>query len=1024
MRGHVLLALLGSVGLAVGFSALIAYPSAARQSDEPVQPAQPASPPPPAVQPGQNAEEVQRILRGIQEEAAKHAATPQPPAVVQPVVPPLTPPATAPATAPASGKSNGGAKGEPTDASKKDQTNGKGGATKSTGSGRDATKSPRTGGGKDSPRVPNNQPGAGAAPKANPMAPSNVNMTGMAQPGGAGGGEASVVPPVETAFSDDGKNFVFNFTDATELAVIVQFVQQAMNLQIIATDSGLIGQKVVLMTPITVTTEQVLPFLTSLLEAKGYTMTRDTRGIYIISPSNQINVSFGRDPNNSTRVIPTPGLKPMAIQGVINTLLNANRGAGGGGSASQPQFLDDLGVIIITDTPNNIAMVESAVKVLVEEQAKVTIQRFPVVNVAAASARDRVIELLGSGILSRPVGIQGGANPAGIAQGASGSMSNIPERLSLDASTNALLFRGRADESILLVRLLQLVDVPNQLDARWYNIGSRAAETVVDAARQQQLGDVRYFEGGESGGGNTGATGLTSRGRVGGQPNVPGFQQQGQSDVTGAGFVVYPDAGGFIYRGTTQQHARVEKLIKDLGPLSEFDDTITYEFIKLKHSKATDLATTVTDLLNNSTASGNSGSLLSPRLGQGSRRDTATSRTRDRERQVSGDADPRAAAAAAVAGEVTEINSEDVHVLADEPTNQVVVKAPKRLQPQLKALINKLDLRRPQVFIEAKIVAISTSDDFRLSAEVQQIIGQFALNTNFGLGTIGTAASGTTGSTGTLLDRKNASTNLSGLTTALIRSKDVPFIINAIQRNTDSRIVASPQVLVDDNEEATVESLDQQPTLTTTLGSGTTSNNTTQSFGGFEPAGPRLTVKPQISEGGYMKLEYEIELSSFTGESTVAGVPPPKQENRVKADSVTVPSDTTIVVGGLTFEQTNNTVSGIPLLQDIPLVGNLFKDTRKSNRNITLYVFITPKIMRDPSFADLRLLTTKPLSDSRLAQELPPSQHERIDVIDPARAQTETRMEDRIVRQKEEFEIVEPEPKNKKGNRKSGTMYE
>lgn len=982
-----LLAVLAAAGLAAGISAAAAFAS---QEGQPPQQS-PADDPEAKSQ----AEEKARLMERLRREAERMGASMPPPPAPAGEKPAAASPSQPAPTTPGAAQPGPGEKAQP------EEAKGPGADPKSG--------QPADGKGAGRPVSPARQPGAApatGAPRtaAQPRPAAGASTAAAGQPGSApANGAAAAVPPPGSSIVDDGTGFLLNLTNETSLGVIVQFYQQELGLQIIATDGGFVDQQVVLMQPVQIPIEKAIPFLTFLLEQKGYTMSKDDRGIYIISPVNQIIVNPGSDPNNTTQIIPTPGLKPSSIQGPVTTLINATRGAAGG-VASQPVFLDDLGVIIMTDSPNAIAVVRQFIDQLVEAQKEVRIARYPIVHISAAAARDRVIELLGSGIISRPVGGQPGANPALAAAGVGGSISNIPDRVTLDSSTNALLFRGRPDEGALLQSLIQLVDVPNAMESRWYPIGTRAAETVVDMARRQQLGEVAYFESSDTGTGAAGGVGVTrTRGAV---PQAAG--QQGAQEVPGAGFVVYPESGGFIYRGTVQQHARVKKLIEDLGPLSEFDDTITYEFIKLKHSKAVDVEQTVSDLLSGQSSAGNRGALLGRNLSSRDRsRQTATERTRDIQRRAAGEEDPAAPGAAVAGDAVSEITDENVFVQADEPNNQIIVKAPRRLQPQIRRLIEKIDLRRPQVFIEAKIVAITTGDDFRLAAEVQQIVGQFALNTNFGLGTLGT------GTAGAFTDRKTVGTGLPGITTALIRSQDVPFIITAIERNTDSRIVASPQVLVDDNEEATVESLDQQPTLTTSI--GVNNQNNTQSFGGFEPAGPRLTITPQISDGGYLKLNYEIELSSFTGQSNTAGVPPAKQENRVRAESVTVPSDTTIVVGGLTFEQVNTTISGVPLLKDIPWVGQLFKDTRKNNRNITLYVFITPKIMRDPAFADLRLITRKPLSDARIAQEIPPPERERIDVLDTARADTRRKREEQIDKRKDEFEVVDPEsPEAKK----------
>ena len=75
---------------------------------------------------------------------------------------------------------------------------------------------------------------------------------------------------------------------------------------------------------------------------------------------------------------------------------------------------------------------------------------------------------------------------------------------------------------------------------------------------------------------------------------------------------------------------------------------------------------------------------------------------------------------------------------------------------------------------------------------------------------------------------------------------------------------------------------------------------------------------------------------------------------------MTIPTDSTIVVGGITVENAQETIAKIPLLGDIPLIGLLFSDTNTSSSNSILYIFITPRIMTDPNFADLKLLTEGP----------------------------------------------------------------
>lgn len=96
-------------------------------------------------------------------------------------------------------------------------------------------------------------------------------------------------------------------------------------------------------------------------------------------------------------------------------------------------------------------------------------------------------------------------------------------------------------------------------------------------------------------------------------------------------------------------------------------------------------------------------------------------------------------------------------------------------------------------------------------------------------------------------------------------------------------------------------------------------------------------------------------------------MPPPKLTNTVTADSVTVPSDFTVVVGGLTVDSKTKTVVKVPFLGDLPLVGLLFQDRNTGEKKTTLYVFLTPRVVRDP--ADIRLLSVQPKLDVGLPPE-------------------------------------------------------
>jgi len=727
---------------------------------------------------------------------------------------------------------------------------------------------------------------------------------------------------------------------------------------------------------------RVLEFLTSLLETKGYTIVRNDIGHYIVRPVAGLAATgiSGNDPFSSTQVIPTPGIKPSALQGALIGL---------GGSTTSIVALDDLGVLLVTDAPQRTKQIRELVDRLVKERSAVKIQRLDVKYIAANTARERVLALLGENVPGTPVpapGFQqpGAKNPGGAPAGGTGGFATgatlWQARISVDPQSNALFVQGREDEAKYIRELLDLVDVPNSLTSTFYAVGNKAAEAIAAAGVRLGLGDVTRYQGTDTSAGRTGTPGIA-------QPPVqPGFpqQQQQQSGAPGSGFVIYPDMGGFMYHGTPVQHAEVAELVRSLERLT-LNEAVTYEFYKLKHAKAADVADIVQNLLQNQLPSENQGPLLGGLSRQNQQPGTARNprNPRDRTRNPVDTTRPagetsRGAVGGASQGTgsgLNEIDAADSLVLADEKNNQIVVKTVGRLQPEFEKLIRRLDLRRPQVYVSAKIVAITASDEFRLAFETQLINANGTggvVNTNFGL----RGGSGTS----SILTPLLVGTGLPGLTAAVIKSDQVPIVITALQNQTDTRVLATPQLLIDDNtEEATVSSENVQPTAVLSQGTSTT----VTAEGEPARAGTTLTVTPQISEES-VKLTYSVTQSNFTG-AAAAGLSPPRFENTISSE-VTVPPASTIVVGGLTLESSSNTVVKVPLLGDIPLVGLLFRDTHTNGQKTTLYVFITPTIMRDPNFADLRLLTKGPMAEANIQSEdnLPRAEPVKMEFLDGA----------------------------------------
>ncbi|MEQ1831127.1 MAG: hypothetical protein ABL921_34595, partial [Pirellula sp.] len=164
---------------------------------------------------------------------------------------------------------------------------------------------------------------------------------------------------------------------------------------------------------------------------------------------------------------------------------------------------------------------------------------------------------------------------------------------------------------------------------------------------------------------------------------------------------------------------------------------------------------------------------------------------------------------------------------------------------------------------------------------------------------------------------------------------------------------SSPKILVDDNAEGTLESVNEVP-FTSVNASQTVA---TTSFAGFAKAGTTIVVTPTISEGEHVNLDYTVTLNSFTGAGST-GVPPPRQTNEISS-RVTVPDGYTIIVGGLTQKNASSTLNGIPIIERIPILRVLTSLATNSNRDSSLFVFLRPVILEEDKFRDLKHLSKR-----------------------------------------------------------------
>lgn len=783
---------------------------------------------------------------------------------------------------------------------------------------------------------------AAAAGLALPAAGQLSNLGGNGPAATPGPGPAIPAQPMQPIGVPPSGGTIYTlpaFAEGVQIKELVDYVVNTLKINVVV-DPNLSGE-VVINRPISVERDGLLRLLNDILEQQQFMIYQEASGWYQVVRITPETIPYS---TSTTRLIATPNMRPSSLRSAVESVFPPSRA-----SSTRVVYLDDLGIIMVTDTPRIVESVELVITQIRDRLAEQEWYRIELINIAAPTARDRAIEMVGgarAGGQSEPTAqIPGQFQPPGQQQGATRTASlitNIEARLRVDVQGNGLVFYGREEEVALIRKVISQIDVATVLESRSYEAGAYARQ-IADLAKGQGLGDVIVVED-------------TSRNQQQQGFVFPGFpQQQQQTTQTPAGgsrMIVDVKRGRIIYFGTPQQHAFLDRLIQETGLEA---DAVTIEHYRLQNAAAEDVADLLRQLILGQSASGQGGLLPTGGAPQGATFNPFVGLVQPPD-----------------SGGVSLFGDENTSIIADVANNQVLVRAPANLQPQYERLIGHLDRRREQVYIRAHIVAVSNTRASRLAFETQIInaTGDPVLQTNFGLSEAGPS----------ILDPRDPLTNLTGLTTAVIRSKYVPVIMHATATDSDTRIISSPQLLVNDNFEASIVSTDEQPTTTTTQTQG---NPAQTSFGGYEQAGTRLIVTPSISGNGWIRLNYEIELSNFVGFGS-DGVPPPRQTRTLQSEAVTIPSDTTIVVGGIVIEDTRNTVVKIPILGDIPLVGHLFRDTNKSDTGAVLYVFITPYIMSDPAFQDMRLLTRGPQSDVGLADDMPRIAPRPIEIITPA----------------------------------------
>ena len=296
-------------------------------------------------------------------------------------------------------------------------------------------------------------------------------------------------------------------------------------------------------------------------------------------------------------------------------------------------------------------------------------------------------------------------------------------------------------------------------------------------------------------------------------------------------------------------------------------------------------------------------------------------------------------------------------VQADPATNSLVITASEPLYRQIRAMVEQLDARRAQVYIESMIVEVSGDNAADFGFQWQGLIGKSGDNTGVVIGTNSSVGGPSIISLATAIAAKTATSLGEGLNIGVVSKIAGAYNLSAIARilqsQANTNIVSTPNLITLDNEEAKIIVGSNVPFVTGQFTqTGTAATNPFQTIE-RKDVGITLRIRPQIGENGVVRMTIFQESSSLS-EKVAPGTSNagPTTNKRSIESNVVVDDGQIIVLGGLIEDRFTEKKSKVPLLGDLPYLGALFRSESREKNRTNLMVFLRPVVLRDADSAN------------------------------------------------------------------------
>lgn len=512
--------------------------------------------------------------------------------------------------------------------------------------------------------------------------------------------------------------------------------------------------------------------------------------------------------------------------------------------------------------------------------------------------------------------------------------------INANPGNNSLVITDYAENLQRIGRIVAAMDQPAATDIEIVTLKHAVASDI--AALVQRLGD----------GGAAAAA-------------VPG-----QAGTSGLSVLADPRSNSLILRAANPAKLAATRAIIDKldQPLSGAAANANIRVVHLKNADATKLATVLRAAFGAGGGSGGTGASTGSSLGgTGSSGafgavSTGASTGIGTGSSVAGGTGASTAATTPVAASAQP--STGGFIQADPSTNSLIITAPEPLYRQVRAVIDQLDGRRAQVYVESLIVKVDASKAAQFGVQWQSVFGNkgdrtiSGIGTNFGSGTSNivnlsaATASGLDGISSAVSSGVSAGLNV-GVLKKIGEFYTLGALANLLESDAGTNVLSTPNLIALDNEEAKIVIGQNVPFVTgsfTNTGTGSSSVNPFQTIE-RKDVGLTLRIKSQIGEGGTVRMTIYQENSSVVARTSNSTSGPTTDKSSIET-TVVADDGQIVVLGGLLKDEYADGEDRVPGLASIPVLGHLFKSENRKRIKTNLMVFLRPVVLRDQPSAD------------------------------------------------------------------------